>query len=184
MHLDTAHRQHHRLRASPSNFDTAALARLHLTLPSSRRLLRPRMRHGTQQQCGKLPRYAHASPVHSCLQVVGKLCAVLQLEHEKLITCPVWRYLQEAGFGNAALQLSRCWLRDPETLPFAKNISPHTLVRLLQDGMEFDKLRAEATNVCDPGALRDDSADCGRPTPSTTLVATTADPTLRATAPS
>ncbi|KAJ4318076.1 hypothetical protein N0V94_004601 [Neodidymelliopsis sp. IMI 364377] len=59
----------------------------------------------------------------------------------------VWRYLQEAGFGNAALQLSRCWLRDPETLPFAKNISPHTLVRLLQDGIEFDKLRAEATNT-------------------------------------
>ena len=59
----------------------------------------------------------------------------------------VWRYLQEAGFGNAALQLSRCWLRDPDSLPFAKNTSPHTLIRILQDGMEFDKLRAEASNV-------------------------------------
>lgn len=60
----------------------------------------------------------------------------------------MWRYLQEAGFGNAALQLSRCWLRDPDSLPFAKNVSPHALIRILQDGMEFDKLRAEASNVC------------------------------------
>ncbi|KAF2708487.1 hypothetical protein K504DRAFT_477829 [Pleomassaria siparia CBS 279.74] len=59
----------------------------------------------------------------------------------------VWRYLQEAGYGNAALQLSRCWIRDPETLPFAKNVSQHTLVNLLQDGLWFDKLQAEAANV-------------------------------------
>ncbi|KAF3008690.1 hypothetical protein E8E13_009323 [Curvularia kusanoi] len=59
----------------------------------------------------------------------------------------VWRYLQEAGFGNAALQLSRCWLRDPDSLPFAKNISAHTLIRILQDGIEFDKLRAEASKT-------------------------------------
>ncbi|KAF3037748.1 hypothetical protein E8E11_002814 [Didymella keratinophila] len=59
----------------------------------------------------------------------------------------VWRYLQEAGFGNAALQLSRCWLRDPDSLPFAKNVSSHALIRILQDGMEFDKLRAEASNT-------------------------------------
>ncbi|PSN61310.1 hypothetical protein BS50DRAFT_604244 [Corynespora cassiicola Philippines] len=39
----------------------------------------------------------------------------------------VWRYLQEAGYGNAALQLSRCWIRDPETLPFAKNVTQHAL---------------------------------------------------------
>ncbi|KAJ4381076.1 hypothetical protein N0V86_003423 [Didymella sp. IMI 355093] len=59
----------------------------------------------------------------------------------------VWRYLQEAGFGNAALQLSRCWLRDPDSLPFAKNVSSHALIRILQDGIEFDKLRAEASSV-------------------------------------
>ncbi|CAO2650976.1 Nn.00g092730.m01.CDS01 [Neocucurbitaria sp. VM-36] len=59
----------------------------------------------------------------------------------------VWRYLQEAGFGNAALQLSRCWIRDPDTLPFAKNTEPHTLIRLLQDGMCFDQLQAEACNT-------------------------------------
>ncbi|USP81124.1 hypothetical protein yc1106_08398 [Curvularia clavata] len=59
----------------------------------------------------------------------------------------VWRYLQEAGFGNAALHLSRCWIRDPDTLPFASNIEPHALVRLVQDGMCFDQLRAEACNT-------------------------------------
>jgi transducin (beta)-like 1 len=59
----------------------------------------------------------------------------------------VWRYLQEAGFGNAALQLARCWMRDPDTLPFAKNIEPHTLIRLVQDGMHYDQLVAETSNV-------------------------------------
>ncbi|KAF1851909.1 WD40 repeat-like protein [Cucurbitaria berberidis CBS 394.84] len=59
----------------------------------------------------------------------------------------VWRYLQESGFGNAALQLSRCWIRDPETLPFAESTEPHTLIRLLQDGMCFDQLQAEACNT-------------------------------------
>jgi hypothetical protein len=63
----------------------------------------------------------------------------------------VWRYLQEAGFGNAALQLSRCWMRDPETLPFARNVDAHTLIRILQDGMCFDELQAEATRVRLPG---------------------------------
>ncbi|PVI07220.1 hypothetical protein DM02DRAFT_513303 [Periconia macrospinosa] len=58
----------------------------------------------------------------------------------------VWRYLQEAGYGNAALHLSRCWNRDPEALPFAPNVQPHTLVNLLQDGLWFDKLQAEAGN--------------------------------------
>ncbi|CAI6255220.1 unnamed protein product [Periconia digitata] len=59
----------------------------------------------------------------------------------------VWRYLQEAGYGNAALHLSRCWNRDPDSLPFAPNVQPHTLVNLLQDGLWFDKLQAEAGNV-------------------------------------
>ncbi|KAJ4353102.1 hypothetical protein N0V95_003636 [Ascochyta clinopodiicola] len=72
----------------------------------------------------------------------------------------VWRYLQEAGFGNAALQLSRCWLRDPDTLPFAKNVSSHTLVRILQDGIEFDLLRAQASNT---GTEYNFGTDHGRP---------------------
>ncbi|KAF2197927.1 WD40 repeat-like protein [Delitschia confertaspora ATCC 74209] len=55
----------------------------------------------------------------------------------------VWRYLQEAGYRNAALQLSRSWIRDPESLPFAKNITPQTLIRILQDGLWLDKLQAE-----------------------------------------
>lgn len=72
----------------------------------------------------------------------------------------VWRYLQEAGFGNAALQLSRCWLRDPDALPFANNISAHALIRILQDGIEFDKLRAEASNS---NTIYNFGSDHGRP---------------------
>lgn len=72
----------------------------------------------------------------------------------------VWRYLQEAGFGNAALQLSRCWMRDPDTLPFAPHVEPHTLIRLLQDGMGFDQLQAEA---CNTGPRYRFGSDHGRP---------------------
>ncbi|KAF1834525.1 hypothetical protein BDW02DRAFT_598065 [Decorospora gaudefroyi] len=60
---------------------------------------------------------------------------------------PVWRYLQEAGFGNAALQLARCWIRDPDTLPFATHIEPHALIRLVQDGLCFDQLQADACHT-------------------------------------
>ncbi|KAF2749195.1 hypothetical protein M011DRAFT_475926 [Sporormia fimetaria CBS 119925] len=59
----------------------------------------------------------------------------------------VWRYLQEAGYGNAALQLSRCWNRNPDSLPFAKNVKEHELVNLLQDGLWFDKTQAEVTGT-------------------------------------
>jgi transducin (beta)-like 1 len=38
-------------------------------------------------------------------------------------------------------------MRDPDTLPFAKNIEPHTLIRLVQDGMHYDQLVAETSNV-------------------------------------
>ncbi|KAI8934696.1 hypothetical protein NX059_008386 [Plenodomus lindquistii] len=92
------------------------------------------MRHGrdfVQQHC-ELSRHA-LPPLHP-------QCA-------PLTPSTVWRYLQEAGFGNAALQLSRCWIRDPDTLPFARNVDPHTLIRLLQDGMCFDQLQAEACNT-------------------------------------
>ncbi|KAH7398883.1 WD40-repeat-containing domain protein [Phaeosphaeria sp. MPI-PUGE-AT-0046c] len=71
----------------------------------------------------------------------------MSLLSSNVVNYLVWRYLQEAGFGNAALQLSRCWIRDPETLPFAPNVEPHTLIRMLQDGMCFDQLQAEATST-------------------------------------
>lgn len=38
-------------------------------------------------------------------------------------------------------------MRDPDTLPFAHNVEPHTLIRLLQDGMSFDQLQAEACST-------------------------------------
>lgn len=97
------------------------------------------MRHGgdSEQQRDELSRYPFPPPIRR-LDWPGP---------SDLCVCAVWRYLQEAGFGNAALQLSRCWIRDPDTLPFAKNIEPHTLIRLVQDGMCFDQLQAEACNV-------------------------------------
>ncbi|KAF2803502.1 uncharacterized protein BDZ99DRAFT_526429 [Mytilinidion resinicola] len=55
----------------------------------------------------------------------------------------VWRYLQESGFGNAAVQLSRSWYHNPDRLPFAKHVSSHALIHILQDGLWFDKLQAE-----------------------------------------
>ncbi|CAN9459210.1 unnamed protein product [Alternaria alternata] len=94
------------------------------------------MRHGgdSEQQRDELSRYPFPPPIRR-LDWPGP---------SDLCVCAVWRYLQEAGFGNAALQLSRCWIRDPDTLPFAKNIEPHTLIRLVQDGMCFDQLQAES----------------------------------------
>lgn len=89
-------------------------------------------------QCGQLPRYL-PSPLPSAFAVRQKT------PFADVRT--VWRYLQESGFGNAALQLSRCWIRDPDTLPFASSVEPHTLIRILQDGMYFDQLQAETTNV-------------------------------------
>jgi len=89
-----------------------------------------------------------------------------------------------AGYGNAALHLSRCWVRDPETLPFAKNVQPHTLVNLVQDGLWFDKLQAEAANVRMSPPHDTLSADHNRPSSATTLAATMATRTRCAMAPS
>ncbi|KAF2263233.1 WD40 repeat-like protein [Lojkania enalia] len=74
----------------------------------------------------------------------GRPCAMVEALSSNVVNYLVWRYLQEAGYGSAALQLSRCWIRDPEALPFSKSVSPHTLVSLLQDGLYLDKLQAEA----------------------------------------
>ena len=60
----------------------------------------------------------------------------------------MYSYSQCLGYGNAALQLSRSWIRDPETLPFAKNVIPHALISILQDGLWFDKLQADVTQAC------------------------------------
>ncbi|KAF1997750.1 hypothetical protein P154DRAFT_547259 [Amniculicola lignicola CBS 123094] len=59
----------------------------------------------------------------------------------------VWRYLQESGFGSAAVQLMNCWNREPESLPFAKRVAPRMLVNILQDGVWFDKLQADVRHI-------------------------------------
>ena len=38
----------------------------------------------------------------------------------------------------------------PRRCPSRPNVEPHTLIRLLQDGMSFDQLQAEACNVRRP----------------------------------
>ncbi len=48
----------------------------------------------------------------------------------------------EAGYGDAARQLSREWNRSPESLPFAKDVKSHTLINIIQDGLWVDKLQA------------------------------------------
>ncbi|UPX15865.1 uncharacterized protein EKO05_0006301 [Ascochyta rabiei] len=101
---------------------------------------------------------AHAASQDTLRACCGPECAMALSSN--VVNYLVWRYLQEAGFGNAALQLSRCWLRDPDTLPFAKNVSSHTLVRILQDGIEFDLLRAEASHT---GTEYNFGTDHGRP---------------------
>ncbi|KAF2090197.1 hypothetical protein K490DRAFT_63068 [Saccharata proteae CBS 121410] len=58
----------------------------------------------------------------------------------------VWRYLQEAGYGRAALALAHDWNDDPENLPFAPKIETHTLLHMLQDGLWFDEIRASTSN--------------------------------------
>ncbi|KAF2762291.1 WD40 repeat-like protein [Pseudovirgaria hyperparasitica] len=54
----------------------------------------------------------------------------------------VWRYLQEAGFGSAAVHLQKEWVRDPQELPFASNVKKNAMVELLQDGLYLNHLEA------------------------------------------
>ncbi|GME22187.1 hypothetical protein GTA08_BOTSDO00706 [Neofusicoccum parvum] len=58
----------------------------------------------------------------------------------------VWRYLQEAGYAKAALALAHDWNDEPDTLPFADKVQTHTLLRMLQDGLWLDDMRAAASN--------------------------------------
>ncbi|KKY28790.1 putative wd repeat protein [Diplodia seriata] len=65
----------------------------------------------------------------------------------------VWRYLQEA-----ALALAHDWNDEPETLPFADKVQTHTLLRMLQDGLWLDDMRAAASNVCSRGSPIEDAS--------------------------
>ena len=73
--------------------------------------------------------------------------AALHTDHVNYL---VWRYLQEQGYGRAAIQLSRDWNNhDPQSLPFADNVGKHTLVQMLQDALAYDKLLADAHKTQD-----------------------------------
>ncbi|PYH46844.1 WD40 repeat domain-containing protein [Aspergillus saccharolyticus JOP 1030-1] len=52
----------------------------------------------------------------------------------------IWRYLQESGHGEAAIQLQRAWNHDPQSLPFAPYIKTHALVSLVQKGLQYYEL--------------------------------------------
>ncbi|KAJ5779558.1 hypothetical protein N7457_007278 [Penicillium paradoxum] len=54
----------------------------------------------------------------------------------------IWRYLQEAGHGDAAVSLQRAWYPDPQTLPFAPYIKTHALVSLVQKGLQYHEMEA------------------------------------------
>ena len=55
----------------------------------------------------------------------------------------IWRYLQENGYGKAAVQLQRDWSNNnPESLPFAQDVKPYTLISAIQDGLNYDELLA------------------------------------------
>ncbi|KAK5091902.1 hypothetical protein LTR70_002999 [Exophiala xenobiotica] len=52
----------------------------------------------------------------------------------------IWRYLQEAGYAEAAVKLQRDWKVDFGTLPFAKHIKGRALVNLVQKGLRYHHL--------------------------------------------
>ncbi|RMZ90919.1 hypothetical protein DV736_g1845, partial [Chaetothyriales sp. CBS 134916] len=53
----------------------------------------------------------------------------------------IWRYLQESGYGEAAVKLQRDWNVDAEALPFAKHIQGQALVKLVQKGLKYHHLQ-------------------------------------------
>ena len=68
--------------------------------------------------------------------------AVLNSNHVNYL---IWRYLQEQGYGKAAVQLSRDWHFDnPQSLPFSDHVRHYTLVQMLQDAVVYDHLAADA----------------------------------------
>lgn len=52
----------------------------------------------------------------------------------------IWRYLQEAGYADAAVKLQRDWKVDTETLTFARHIKGRALVNLVQKGLRYHHL--------------------------------------------
>ncbi|KAB8346267.1 hypothetical protein FH972_023311 [Carpinus fangiana] len=80
---------------------------------------------------------------------------LLQTDH---INYLIWRYLQEHGYGHTAVQLQRDWRNDPQALPFASSVEPHTLMSAIQDALAYDELshglaldRAHTTGATLPG---------------------------------
>ncbi|KAJ5136125.1 hypothetical protein N7448_004679 [Penicillium atrosanguineum] len=59
----------------------------------------------------------------------------------------IWRYLQEAGHGEAAVSLQRAWYPDPQSLPFARHIQTHALVSLVQKGLQYHNLESSIDKV-------------------------------------
>jgi len=62
----------------------------------------------------------------------------------------ILRYLQENGHENAAKAFYRDWdradeYRDPENLPFARDVRQHELVNIIQDGLFHDQMQAKVT---------------------------------------
>lgn len=72
--------------------------------------------------------------------------AALRTDHVNLL---IHRYLQEAGFENAAKALHVDWQRqpehrDPENLPFAHTLQRNELISVIQAGLHYDELQARA----------------------------------------
>lgn len=75
--------------------------------------------------------------------------AALRSDHVNLL---IHRYLQESGFENAAKALHVDWkrhsdYRDPETLPFAHTLHRNELISVIQAGLHYDDLRAQASKT-------------------------------------
>ncbi|KAL8902350.1 MAG: hypothetical protein Q9207_004771 [Kuettlingeria erythrocarpa] len=49
----------------------------------------------------------------------------------------IWRYLQESGYGDAAVKLQRDWIQDPQSLRLSRDIKTHALVLLVQKGLQY-----------------------------------------------
>ncbi|KAL9099465.1 MAG: hypothetical protein Q9163_005043 [Psora crenata] len=54
----------------------------------------------------------------------------------------IWRYLQESGYGDAAVRLQKFWLPggDPQALPFAQRVDKHALVVLVHKGLRYHQI--------------------------------------------
>ncbi|KAK2739721.1 hypothetical protein FQN55_009311 [Onygenales sp. PD_40] len=62
----------------------------------------------------------------------------------------IWRYLQESGYGEAALMLQRAWNQKPQDFPFASYIKPHALITLIQKGVQYYDLERSIDQAGNP----------------------------------